>query len=102
MPRGNPVLLETRSFKNQKEATAYFKAMLNRYRPGQRVSDEDGADLAALLKRHSEHQEKVGIGIAHFEVMSAEFGTKCFRIVRVDGTGEDFSYRHCISLRHAE
>lgn len=48
-------MLETRSFSNQKEATAFFRAMLNRYRPKQRVSDEDATDLAALLKRHSDY-----------------------------------------------
>src|SRR4051812_4330518 len=97
MPRGKPVVLDTRSFANQKEAAAYFRAMLNRYRPKQRISDEDAADLAALVRRHSEHEEKVGVGIDHFEVMSAEFGTQCFRLVRSDGTGVDFSYPHCIT-----
>ena len=29
------------------------------------------------------------------EARSAEYGTRCFRIVRTDGFGEDFSYRHC-------
>ena len=71
--------------------------MLNRYRPKQRVSEEDASHLAALLKRHSEYETKVSTGIDHFEVMSAEYGTQCFRIVRTDGTGEDFSYRHCIN-----
>jgi hypothetical protein len=70
--------------------------MLNRYRPTQLVCEEDAADLAALLKRHSEYEEKVGVGIDHFEVMRAEYGTQCFRLVRTDGTGEDFSYLHCI------
>ncbi|WP_424140918.1 DCL family protein [Roseomonas chloroacetimidivorans] len=101
MPRGKPVELETRTFANQKEATAFFKAMLNRYRPKQRISDADAADLAALLKRHSEYHAKVGIGVDHFEVMRAEYGTQCFRLVRVDGTGEDFSYPHCIAGRDA-
>ena len=99
MPRGNPVVLATRSFANRKDATAFFRTMLNRYRPKQRVSDADAADLAALLTRHSEYEEKVGVGIDHFEVMSAEFGTQCFRLVRTDGTGEDFSYPHCITGR---
>ena len=99
MARGKPIVLETRSFANQKEATAYFKEMLNRYRPRQRVSDEDGRHLRALLTRHAEYEEKVGVGIEYFEIMSAEFGTQCFRLVRVDGTGEDFSYPHCISQR---
>ncbi len=90
------MILDTRSFANKKEATAFFRAMLNRYRPKQRVAAEDAADLAALLKRHANCNDKIGVGIDHFEVMRAEFGTQCFRLVRTDGTGEDFSYLHCI------
>jgi hypothetical protein len=97
MPRGNPVVLATRSFANRKDATAFFRTMLNRYRPKQRVSDADAADLAALLTRHSEYEEKVGVGIDHFEVMSAEFGTQLsavrafetaggFRVGRISGS----------------
>ena len=93
------MVLATRSFANRKDATAFFRRMLNRYRPKQRVSDADAADSAALLTRHPEYEEKVGVGIDHFEVMSAEFGTQCFRIVRTDGTGEDFSYPSCIAGR---
>ena len=36
-----PVDLATLSFEKQGDATAFFKAMLNRYRPGERVNDED-------------------------------------------------------------
>lgn len=39
--RSKPVELATRSFEKQVDATAFFKAMLNRYRPGERVRDED-------------------------------------------------------------
>jgi hypothetical protein len=102
MPRKKPVILTTRSFASQKEATAFFRAMLNRYSPKQRVSDADAADLAALLKRHPGYKEKVGVGIDHFEVMSAEFNTQCFRLVRTNGTGEDFSYPHSIAERRTE
>jgi len=101
MSRGKPVVLDTRWFANQKEATVYFREMLRRYRPKQRVSDQDAADLAALLKRHSEFEEKVGVGIDHFEVMRADYGTQCFRVVRKDGTGADFSYPHCIAASRA-
>lgn len=75
--------------------------MLNRYCPEQRVSDEDAADLAALLRRHSEYAEKVGIAIGHFEAMSAEFGTQCLRLVRADGTEEGFSYPHYFAASRA-
>lgn len=99
MPRGNPVNLATRAFATQALATSYFKAALARYRPGDRVTEEDALDLAALLERHDEYSVKVGCGVDHFEVMMTEHGTPCFRIVRTDGTGTDFSYRHCITQR---
>lgn len=70
---------------------------MNRYHPEQRVSDED----AALLERHSEYAEKVGIAIGHFEAMSAEPGTQCLRLVRTDGTGEGFSYLRCFAASRA-
>lgn len=99
MARGKPVEIATRSFENQSKATEHFRQMLNRYRAGDRVSDEDALDLSALLERHDEYIQKVGKGVDHFEVMATEHGTNCFRVVRVDGTGTDFSYRHCITQR---
>jgi hypothetical protein len=99
MARGKPVEIATRSFENQSKAIDHFRAMLGRYRPGDRVSDDDALDLSALLERHDEYAQKVGKGVAHFEVMATEHGTNCFRIVRIDGSGTDFSYRHCITQR---
>jgi uncharacterized protein DUF3223 len=99
MGRGKPVELATRTFGTQSEATAFFKEMLNRYRPRDRVSDEDGLDLSTLLERHPEYVAKIAGGVSHFEVMMTEHGTQCFRVVRTDGTGTDFSYRHCITGR---
>jgi hypothetical protein len=71
--------------------------MLSRYRPGDRVNEDDSRDLASLLKRHSRAAEKIGPGIHHFEVMSADYDTKCFWAVRLDETMESFSYPppHC-------
>lgn len=99
MGRSKPVDLATRSFEKQGDATNFFKAMLNRYRPGERVSDEDALDVAALLERHTEYVAKVGGGVSHFQVMMTEHGTQCFRIIRTDGSGTDFSYPHCIAQR---
>ena len=97
--RSKPVHLATRSFDKQGDATAFFKSMLNRYDPGERVTDDDALDVAALLERHIEYATKVGCGVSHFEIVLTEHGTQCFRIVRTDGTGTDFSYPHCISQR---
>ena len=99
MGRGKPVELATNSFPNQATATEYFRAMLNRYRPGDMVSAEDSLQLSALLERHTEYDQKVGCGVDHFTVMMTEHGTQCFRIIRKDGTGTDVSYLHCIKGR---
>jgi Protein of unknown function (DUF3223) len=91
--------LGTRCFETKAVAEKFFKSMLHRYHPGERVSDEDAQHLRALLEWHTEYEQKVGIGIDHFEVMWAEgegYATKCFCVVRGDGTQIDFSYRHCI------
>jgi hypothetical protein len=92
-----PFVIDTRSFRKKGDAGAFFKTMLNRYRPGDRVNDVDAADLVALLKCHTEYAAKVGSGVNHFRVMANLFGTQSFEIVRTDGTRDDFSYKHCIT-----
>jgi hypothetical protein len=94
---GKPFTIDTRSFQRKGDAISYFRAMLNRYRPGDRVNDADAADLVALLKHHTEHKDKVGSGIDHFGVMANLYNTQSFEIVRSDGSRDDFSYKHCIT-----
>lgn len=92
MARGIPVELSTRSFPNKKEAIDFFRDMRDRYRAGTRISHNDAADLEALLERHPECVDKVGVGIDYFTTMRVpEYGTKCFQIVRTDGSTTDFS-----------
>jgi len=67
-----PVSIATRDFKSQSDAMTFFKAMLNRYKPGDRVAGVDAFDLAALLERHAEYAEKVGVGVDHFELMMTD------------------------------
>jgi hypothetical protein len=97
MPRGKPVVLDNRSFETRQDALAHFKAMLGRYRPGDTVDGADTKDLEALLRRHPELADKIGVGIHHFEVMSADYGTKCFAVVQRNGTRIDFSYPVCVN-----
>lgn len=42
------------------------------------------------------HAQRMGSGITHFSVRSADFGSKCFWVNRVDGSSEKFSYKACI------
>lgn len=98
------ISLKTRTFDKAGDATAFFKEMLNRYPIGARVSDQDAAELEALLDRHDERDEKVGNGIAGFEVNvppadAPPFSTRCFWIVRDGGEKIDFSYVHCLEAK---
>jgi len=48
------------------------------------------------LSHHPEYEEKVGCGVDTFSVRSADFGTKCFWVNRIDGTTEKFSHKACV------
>lgn len=100
MGHGKPVILDTMTFKNQRLASEFFRAMLNRYIPGEKVSDEDALHLASFFKRHPDYETKIGCGIAHFEVMPGDYGSQCFCIVQMDGSKERFSYKRCIAQKN--
>ena len=101
MAKARKIILDTRTFEKVGDATNFFRSMLNRYSIGSRISEDDGRDLSALLKRHDEMNEKIGVGIAHFEVEAAPetFSGRCFWIVRKDGSKIDFSFTHCLSAK---
>ncbi len=98
MGKARKIDLGIRVFERAGDATAFFRAMLNRYPVSARVSDDDAKDLRALLERHDERDEKIGAGIGHFEVAAAPDGYsgKCFWIVRSDKSRIDISYPHCL------
>jgi hypothetical protein len=49
-----------------------------------------------LCTAHPDAGAKMGCGVNHFSVRSADFGSKCFWVNRTDGTTEKFSYKACI------
>lgn len=101
MGRARSIVIDTKTFPKAGDARIFFSEMLQRYSPGDRVSDEDAAHLTALLRRHDEEAEKVGSGIAHISVGPAPdyFNQRCFWITRTDGSRIDFSYQHCLEKK---
>lgn len=97
MGKAKPVVLGDVTFKSESAARTFFKTMLRKYAPGDRVSDEDAVLLERLLGRHPEAHGKIGEGIDHFQVMGHTFNSQCFAVHRTDGSFEDFSYTWCIS-----
>lgn len=86
-----PISLGPMHFARRGDAVAYLKGMLNRYDVGDRVSAADAVILQAALEHHPNAKEKIGCGITHFSVRSADFGSRCFWVNRPDGTTEKFS-----------
>lgn len=64
---------------------------------GELVRGDDAEFLLWLLDRHPRAAEKIGRGVAGFTVQSAEMGTRCFVVHRVDGSSTDFSFYSCIT-----
>ena len=99
MGKARPITIKTRSFAKAGDASAFFSAMLARYPIGAQVSPIDQDDLLALLDRHDERDEKIGLGIVSFTVERAPppyEGQRCFWIIRNDLSRVDFSYQHCL------
>lgn len=92
-----PVKLQSMEFRTQGETREFFSAMLKRYKVGAELNDEDSALLGQLLRRHRCYDEIVGCGIDSFTTTIAEEGTKCFAVLRDDGTVCGFSYNKCIT-----
>lgn len=93
------MILDSMIFDNQSQAKEFFREMLNRYIPGERISPEDSAHLGSLFKLHPEYAMKVGSGVNYFEVIPADYGTQCFCAVRTDGSKEGFSYIKCVTRK---
>ena len=96
-----PFTIETMpTFAKKGDVVAFFRAMLGRYGDGEKVDDDDARHLHALLKHHTDYDAKVGIGIAYFKVnINDQYTpqTRCFWIVRTDGSIDDVSFMHCIT-----
>ncbi|CAN0841500.1 DNA-directed RNA polymerase IV subunit 1 [Linum grandiflorum] len=62
------------------------------------LSERDNDKLMKALYFHPRKDEKIGEGAEHFKVMNhpKHEGSRCFSVVRSDGTVEDFSYHKCI------
>lgn len=97
-----PISLGPMHFDKRGDAVKYLKDMLHRYDVGDRVSAGDSVILQAALEHHPKAAEKIGCGITHFSVRTADFGSKCFWVNRPDGTTEKFSITGSIHVSKAK
>ena len=72
------------------------RSIKDRYSDGEPLRGKDRRLLVALLKRHPKATSKIGPGVAAIVVDRFVGGTRCFFVVRTDGTVEDFSIYRCL------
>lgn len=92
-----PIAIGEIHFKKKGDAVEFFRTMLNKYYPGDKVSKDDAIVLMAAVQKHPDASQKIGCGVTHFSVRTADFGTQCFWVNRTDGTTEKFAIGKCLN-----
>ncbi|EJN06800.1 Protein of unknown function (DUF3223) [Phyllobacterium sp. YR531] len=95
MARRQDIVIDGEVFTTQVEARERFRSILYKYRIGETIDAADSQFMTSALQRHPEAATKIGFGIQSFEVRAADYGTRCFWVIRVDGTAEKFSFNAC-------
>jgi hypothetical protein len=96
-----PIVIGIESFPTKKMATERCRTVLYRYATGQTVSSDDARFLGELLLLHAEADQKIGCGVASFQV-EQNGPTRGFWLTRTDGTRTDFSFIACLTPRTPE
>lgn len=69
----------------------------DKYGNGELLSQNDSIFIYDLLTRHSENENKIGVGVKAFRAVISKYGDKAFNLIRIDDSETDFSYMKCIN-----
>jgi hypothetical protein len=93
-----PYELACESFQTKAAILERCRAILKQTADGGLIPTEDLPFLLELFQYHDEWATKSEGGIVSVAVRKTEQGTRCFDLVRRDGTCEDISFVHCVGL----
>lgn len=104
MPK-RPLTIGTQAFPSMTKATEYVKQILNHSdyaHEGAKLSGDDDSFMRELIFLHPDAENKIGVGVNHIEIRrNPDFPTtRCFFIVRPDGSSTEFSYGKCIAQKN--
>ncbi|KAL8225713.1 hypothetical protein R6Q57_018270 [Mikania cordata] len=93
-----PVSVGYTNFEQPVEIFDYFFKLLHFWPPNLNVNKYEHEMLLDLLKKgHLESEKKIGVGINAFQVRyHPQWKSRCFFLVRSDGSADDFSFRKCV------
>ncbi|CAN4127502.1 unnamed protein product [Withania somnifera] len=89
------------SFNDIMKLSQSLKQMLTKYAIDRELSEADKSIVMMALQFHPRRSEKIGKGAQEIKIgyHKEHEDSRCFMLVRQDGTVEDFSYRKC--MQHA-
>lgn len=80
-------------FNTRKGIESEIRATMNSYEDKKRLSPKHSDFMTKVFQHHAEFQEKTGPGLAWFMIdRHPHYKTRCFHIVRTDGTVEMISW----------
>ncbi|KAJ7522625.1 hypothetical protein O6H91_18G020200 [Diphasiastrum complanatum] len=94
-----PVQLGPKVFQSGAQMFTFFYDLLHGWVVDYDLNKYETLVLSDLiLKGHQEAEKKIGQGIKAFQVKKhPKWHSRCYYLVRTDGTLEDFSYRKCVN-----
>lgn len=95
MPISNGVKPLPRMPKDQWILYNQCRQIKDRYANGIPLSKQDRSTVLAALRLHPKGKEKFGNGVNAVIVDDYVYGSRCFFVIRNDGTAEDFSLYKC-------
>ena len=93
-----PYILADETFSTKDQLTARCRDILGATRDGSLVSEESLTFLLELLQHHDEWSQKAGDGVRGVSTQTTAHGTRCFVLLRKDGSSIDISFPHAIRL----
>jgi hypothetical protein len=99
-PKYAPVKLGPKTFETPEDMVKYFSWILNNMTINQDMNDYERMVVEPCLRTaHPDAEKKIGSGIKAFQIRThPEHETRCYTVIRTDGTTEDFSYRKCVEV----
>jgi hypothetical protein len=93
-----PITIGEYEFETKKDAKEAIKKILNGHRMGYILTGDEDTFIRDLIALHPATEDKIGCGIDHIEIRpDPDYGTtRCFHIIRPDGSSTDVSYQKCI------
>jgi len=93
-----PYIIAEKEFATKTAVTEFIKSILYKYNLNDALVGDDFDFVLELLERRPDREEKIGVGVKELVVRRHEKwrNTRCFYVVRADGSSIAFGYRGCL------